>query len=63
MESNTQEIKETLEEIRTSEAPHINASIFEKIVDVEYDSQENESRASGKMQVKALIEECVDEAI
>ena len=63
MRNNTHEIKETLESIRVGKCPNVDSETINRIVDIEFDNQEQDSRAIGKAQVKEALQEYIDTSI
>lgn len=63
MKSNTREIKDTLEKIRTKKYSDIASSVVYQIVDIEFENQEQDSRAVGKSKVKEALELYVDATV
>ena len=60
MKSSTNEIKETLESIRAAKCPDVASQIINRVVDIEFDNQERDSRAIGKAKVKETLQEYID---
>lgn len=50
-----QEIKETLENIRTKLYPDVDGNIIEKIVDLQFQNQEKDRRVAGRAETQSLI--------
>ena len=63
MNDNLQEIKTTLEKIRSDYYPELDSQIIEKIVDTQFANQEDDSRVSGRAETQALIKTFIDEKV
>ena len=58
---NLQEIKRTLEEIRAAQFTDISNDIIQKIVDIQFANQEQDSRSNGRNVTHQVVKAYIDE--
>ena len=57
---NLQEIKRTLEDIRIAQFDNVSSEIVQKIVDIQFENQEQDSRVIGRTSTHQIIKSYID---
>lgn len=61
--NNLDEIKQALEKIRSEKYPSISSELFDRIVDIQFEYLESDSRSKGKEKTKKIIKEYIENDI
>lgn len=58
-----QEIRATLEKIRSEEYPEVSADIINEIIDIQAQNQDSNRRATGRRKTKAAIDNYINQEV
>ena len=59
--SNLQEIKDTLESIRSNGYSNIDEAVINGIVDIQFNNQEKEKRVTGRAETQQLVKNYIED--
>ena len=60
---NLQEIKATLQSIRSESFPEISSDVIDQIVDIQFENQEKTSRSNGRMRTQQIVHKYIDQSV